>query len=770
MKLELELESLLNEYSQDIDLYDENKRSKLEIIKKITKNKDWDNIDIEGNKEYGLTQILLYEYSTSIEKLTNGKVSYKQVTEKLSNLMEKLRYGKWKEQDSGIKYGEISVTDSVYRKNEGKEFSAQTIDYIDANNQLKMAVIAYDRNEGEGINFKDINDIRQTFFHEWTHVMELDKIKTNQETEVSLNGRIFKNNEKKENGEIWGEGLVTREYGTNAKLYATNVDAIGNKRIMHNQIDEGAVELIARKVMGNVLGEERAKKVINSKRYYPNVKVIQELMKAGGEERFITLFTTNSQKLISMLEKINIEDRDALHYMSDFVNDETTQGMIPKYSPKTNLYKEIQEKGLQKSEIQKIIKTDKRVQDIQANTNLIYESLKERILEGQKENEKKEINRKNQELLKNQRKIYKENEEPQRNSNIKNINLSKIPFEKLKKMAFHYSLKKDKNSIDSKGLKSRIGRNSAGVDKKSAIYFSYGIEAVLETWDVWLKWRLNRLNNPKWNEENKELRELIKNGQANEEQIKQFYYKCKLWDEEFLEHKYIEDKEKLKLLYDFQIDEMKASNYYILDLHEGKDFSFDDIDAKKEKALVSQKHKDNLEYKYIKEEYGKYSNVNNLILEKWNMNTFLGKQLTISPNRIKQLTLPNEKNDVLSVIKFLYGKYKEMTPKEKQVSFDLLDDYMEYAKNKEKLYSNDIRHNNKQNKIEENYLIKYSEDKRKSNLEYRITPNQIGKTTYLTNIEKKDKAKKIVDKKINERIHPPEIENDIHIHNKYYGG
>lgn len=434
--MKLELESLLNEYSQDIDLSDENKRSKLEIIKKITKNKDWDNFDIEGNKEYGLTQILLYEYSTSIEKLTNGKVSYKQVTEKLSNLMGKLRYGKWKEQDSGIKYGEISVTDSVYRKNEGKEFGAQTIDYIDANNQLKMAVIAYDRNEGKGINFKDINDIRQTFFHEWTHVMELDKIKTNQETEVSLNGRIFKNNEKKQNGEIWGEGLVTREYGTNAKLYATNVDAIGNKRIMHNQIDEGAVELIARKVMGNVLGEERAKKVIDSKRYYPNVKVIQELMKAGGEERFITLFTTNSQKLISMLEKINIEDRDALHYMSDFVNDETTQGMIPKYSPKTNLYKEIQEKGLQKSEIQKIIKTDKRVQDIQANTNLIYESLKERILEGQKENEKKEINRKNQELLKNQRKIYKENEEPQRNSNIKNINLSKIPFEKLKKWHF----------------------------------------------------------------------------------------------------------------------------------------------------------------------------------------------------------------------------------------------------------------------------------------------------------------------------------------------
>lgn len=32
--MKLELESLLNEYSQDIDLSDENKRSKLEIIKK----------------------------------------------------------------------------------------------------------------------------------------------------------------------------------------------------------------------------------------------------------------------------------------------------------------------------------------------------------------------------------------------------------------------------------------------------------------------------------------------------------------------------------------------------------------------------------------------------------------------------------------------------------------------------------------------------------------------------------------------------------------
>lgn len=105
------------------------------------------------------------------------------------------------------------------------------------------------------------------------------------------------------------------------------------------------------------------------------------------------------------------------------------------------------------------------------------------------------------------------------NGNIKDIDLSKLTDEELQKLIFHYSLKKDKTSIDKNGLKSVIGRNSKGIDKLKAIYFSYGLEAVLETWDVWLKWRADHLYNPYWQEENKELLEAMENGTATEQEM-----------------------------------------------------------------------------------------------------------------------------------------------------------------------------------------------------------------------------------------------------------
>ena len=71
-------------------------------------------------------------------------------------------------------------------------------------------------------------------------------------------------------------------------------------------------------------------------------------------------------------------------------------------------------------------------------------------------------------------------------------------------------------------------------------------------------------------------------------------------------------------------------------------------------------------------------------------------------------------------------------------------------------------------KVEENIV---NQDNTKNEQEdYIITPNQIGRKTYLTNIEKKDMAKNIADRKINERMHPQEIEDDIHTHNEHYGG
>lgn len=384
-----------------------------------------------------------------------------------------------------------------------------------------------------------------------------------------------------------------------------------------------------------------------------------------------------------------------------------------------------------------------------------------------------QLENKKQKIKKKQMEFYQGDlEKEENNGNIKNVNLIELSDEELQHGLFHFSLKKDKNSIDRKGLETRIGRNSKGIDKQSSIYFSYGLEGALETWDVWLKWRANRLYSPCFQEENKEIIEKLENGTATEEEKKEYYYKAELWNEEFSSGKYREDREKMKFLFDFQIDEMQASNYYLLDLKEGEDFSFDEVDVKKESNLKRKDRTNNVGYKIFHEMYGSYSDFESSKVDKWNMNTFLGKQMIIEPNRIKQLTLPNGKNDVLSIITYLHDKYKEITPAEEQVKFDVLDSYVEYVK--DKIKSGDLQHFDRNVRIDEHMSISHFHDQKSeeyfedrtsgiySTSEYTITPNQIAKESVYTHIAIKDSAKEIVDKEIYERTHKKEIEKNSH--------
>ena len=74
-----------------------------------------------------------------------------------------------------------------------------------------------------------------------------------------------------------------------------------------------------------------------------------------------------------------------------------------------------------------------------------------------------EEQKRKQEILKKQMEIYQgDRVREENNGNIKYIDLSKLTDEELQKLIFHYSLKKDKTSIDKNGLKSLIGRNSKG--------------------------------------------------------------------------------------------------------------------------------------------------------------------------------------------------------------------------------------------------------------------------------------------------------------------
>ena len=64
------------------------------IVEEKSQSSQW-NKGIVGQSE-NLTTMLLYEYATSIEKLTKGKIIGRQVIDKLSTQMVKLRFGDFK--------------------------------------------------------------------------------------------------------------------------------------------------------------------------------------------------------------------------------------------------------------------------------------------------------------------------------------------------------------------------------------------------------------------------------------------------------------------------------------------------------------------------------------------------------------------------------------------------------------------------------------------------------------------------------------------------
>jgi hypothetical protein len=92
--------------------------------------------------------------------------------------------------------------------------------------------------------------------------------------------------------------------------------------------------------MEQTIGKDEADKVIQKDRYFTHTRVAQSIMNAFGEEDTIATFVSNSQQLVNRLENINIDDRDALHYMSDFINDQNYDQLIPQYANRTTWFQE----------------------------------------------------------------------------------------------------------------------------------------------------------------------------------------------------------------------------------------------------------------------------------------------------------------------------------------------------------------------------------------------------------------------------------------------
>lgn len=275
--------------------------------------------------------------------------------------------------------------------------------------------------------------------------------------------------------------------------------------------------------------------------------------------------------------------------------------------------------------------------------------------------------------------------------NIKSIDISRLSDEELKKMCYHFSLKKDQPFIDKNGLVPKIGRNSKGLDTQRLIFFSYGIQGVIELWDFWLKWRANKLFNPWYQEEDKKTISAFRKGNISLEEQNKFFEKYGIrkikngsweglisrWEEDFISGVYKEDEELRRILFEYQIDELIASNYYLLDLIEGKDYSFDEIDLKKQKMLSWDPN--STDYRVYSKMLEGHSDLNSIKVDNWNMTTKIGNNITIAPEKIKQISLAGTSSDALMVLLYLYDRYKKITPENQQVKTELLDCFVKYV-------------------------------------------------------------------------------------------
>lgn len=265
------------------------------------------------------------------------------------------------------------------------------------------------------------------------------------------------------------------------------------------------------------------------------------------------------------------------------------------------------------------------------------------------------------------------------NTNIENLDISEFSYEQLDSLFYHWSPKKFFSVYNETGMPASIGKNSDGIDSEVSIFFSKGTLGVLLLWDVWLKWRLNRMFNPQYRGNN--LLEVRNNqkryfsGNITEAERREWVE----WIRYFCNKEFMNDLKVLETLFKFEFNEMMSSDYFVLDLKENEEFRWDQIDSKKQSMLLNEK-KYNRISTIGRVQYGSYSDYSTPVADKWNMQTIPGKNIIIEPKRMKKLTFKG-RDDVFSVISAFYDMYKRSVSAEEQVSFDVLDKYILYIRN-----------------------------------------------------------------------------------------
>ena len=223
----------------------------------------------------------------------------------------------------------------------------------------------------------------------------------------------------------------------------------------------------------------------------------------------------------------------------------------------------------------------------------------------------------------------------------------------------HFTHKNNYSEIEEKGLIPLIGENSKGIEKSPKIFFSKGIDGALEVSEVWLRLLLNKIFGQSdilglyQNLSILEKKEVINN-----------------WYNELFSGNFIKDFEKKQILFDYYYKYLEERIYLLLDITDKKEYDSEAIDENKETII---KEKSVFKHKMANILYGDFSNIDNPIVEEWNMHTI--PNISIETEKIRQIVTKEGKEDVLSIIIDMYENYNG-----KLNGVPLLDGFVEYTK------------------------------------------------------------------------------------------
>lgn len=271
------------------------------------------------------------------------------------------------------------------------------------------------------------------------------------------------------------------------------------------------------------------------------------------------------------------------------------------------------------------------------------------------------------------------------------IDLIEEEKKKGKKNKFHFTeSEKTLEKIEKEGLVAQIGKNAKGIDEKNKVFYSEGIESLMQTIDVWVRFELERMHLDNCD---KEFKQKLKMGAYDEtsiehtigeiaklkefenikediqnvqKQLKAEYDKYALkkfpkTEEEFLKKMYSNQnvEETLGKMY----DDFKNRKYLLFDYNPKMSY----IDTPKSRFGVPRK---DFKGKWM---FGKYSDLNNMFSDSWNMYT----TEDIVAENISQI-VSDKGDNAIDIIQEIYDN------SEKHYDYNDLKLLIDYSKEKEK--------------------------------------------------------------------------------------